>query len=127
MTSEIRITQYALRPNRLDSNNPNKKAVIMLPYIDDENDFNMKIKRVITDIGLSDECIKQRIQLLNFKENNKKEILNNPIISKNLNNFDLIEDNGELMKIKFKLKSRLFYKEQDIYNDMFELNKLFNR
>jgi superfamily II DNA or RNA helicase len=126
MTSEIRITQYALRPNRLDSNNPNKKAVIMLPYIDDENDFNMKIKRVITDIGLSDECIKQRIQLLNFKENNKKEILNNPIISKNLNNFDLIEDNGELMKIKFKLKSRLFYKEQDIYNDMIKLNKLFN-
>jgi superfamily II DNA or RNA helicase len=126
MTSEIRITQYALRPNRLDPNNPDKKATIMLPYIDDEADFNMKIKRVITDIGLSDDGIKQRIQLLNFKEIYKKDILNDPIISNNLNNFDLTEDNGELMRIKFKLKSRLFYKEQDEYNDMIKLNKEFN-
>ena len=125
MTSEIRITQYALRPNRLDKNNPDKIATIMIPYIDDEDDFNMKIKRVITDIGLSDDGIKQRIKLLNFKEIYNK---NNPIILPNnyINNFDLIEDNGELIKIKFKLRSRLFYKEHDEYNDMIKLNKEFN-
>ena len=126
MTSEIRIIQYALRPNRLDKENPNKIATIMIPYIDVEDDFNMKIKRVITDIGLSDEGIKQRIKLLNFKEIYKKEVSINPIISKNINNFDLIEDAGELMKIKFKLRSRLFYKEKDEYNDMIKLNKEFN-
>jgi predicted DNA-binding protein len=98
----------------------------MIPYIDVEDDFNMKIKRVITDIGLSDEGIKQRIKLLNFKEIHKKEVSINPIISKNINNFDLIEDAGELMKIKFKLRSRLFYKEKDEYNDMIKLNKEFN-
>jgi hypothetical protein len=98
----------------------------MIPYIDDEDNFNMKIKRVITDIGLSDDGIKQRIKLLNFKEIYNK---NNPIILPNnyINkHFDLIEDNGELIKIKFKLRSRLFYKEHDEYNDMIKLNKEFN-
>jgi hypothetical protein len=95
----------------------------MIPYIDDEDDFNMKIKNVITDIGLSDESIKQKIKLLNFKEiHNKKSIIDNEYT----NNFDLIEDNGELIKIKFKLRSRLFYKLLDEYNDMIKLNKEFN-
>jgi superfamily II DNA or RNA helicase len=124
MSSEIRITQYLLRANRLDiDNNPDKKATYMIPYIDDEDDFNMKIKNVITDIGLSDESIKQKIKLLNFKEiHNKKSIIDNEYT----NNFDLIEDNGELIKIKFKLRSRLFYKLLDEYNDMIKLNKEFN-
>jgi len=123
MSSEIRITQYLLRANRLDIDNPDKKATYMIPYIDDEDDFNMKIKNVITDIGLSDESIKQKIKLLNFKEiHNKKSIIDNEYT----NNFDLIEDNGELIKIKFKLRSRLFYKLLDEYNDMIKLNKEFN-
>lgn len=33
MYSEIRIVQYLLRPNRLDSENPNKIANIIIPYI----------------------------------------------------------------------------------------------
>jgi hypothetical protein len=34
MESDIRIVQSVLRPNRLDNNFPNKKAYVIIPYID---------------------------------------------------------------------------------------------
>ena len=34
MQSETRIVQYLLRPNRLESGNTNKKAYVIIPYID---------------------------------------------------------------------------------------------
>ena len=37
MISDIRIVQCALRPNRLESGNPDKKAYMILPYIDYDN------------------------------------------------------------------------------------------
>ena len=33
MYSETRIVQYLLRPNRLDLENPNKKAYVIIPMI----------------------------------------------------------------------------------------------
>ena len=37
MLSETRIVQYLLRPNRLDFENPNKKAYVIIPYIDTDD------------------------------------------------------------------------------------------
>ena len=37
MQSENRIVQYLLRPNRLDFENPNKKAYVIIPYIDTDD------------------------------------------------------------------------------------------
>lgn len=37
MKSETRIVQYLLRPNRLDFENPNKKAYVIIPYIDTDD------------------------------------------------------------------------------------------
>jgi superfamily II DNA or RNA helicase len=124
MTSDIRIIQYALRPNRRDKEKPNKKATIMLPYIDDDFNFQSKIKRIITDMGSNDEGIKQRINLYTIRKNDtcKLEVYGN----NNEFKFDLIKDEGELMRIKFKLKSRLFYKEEEEYKDLIKINKTFN-
>jgi predicted helicase len=62
MQSEIRIIQYLLRPNRLDENNPNKKAYIIIPYIDDpESNTNNKsfdtVRHIISQMRNIDEKI----------------------------------------------------------------------
>ena len=50
MESDIRIVQSTLRANRLDNNFPNKKAYVIIPYIDTEN--------FITDNMSFDKCRK---------------------------------------------------------------------
>jgi superfamily II DNA or RNA helicase len=71
MTSEIRIIQSCLRPNRLDKNNPDKKAYIIIPVnldnIEDVNSNN-KLIRVIKELGTSDEILEQKIKLVDIKE-----------------------------------------------------------
>jgi predicted helicase len=68
MQSEIRIVQYLLRPNRLDPENPNKIANIIIPYIDSD-DFIKSTKsfekvRIITHhLRNVDENIEQKIKL----------------------------------------------------------------
>jgi predicted helicase len=102
MDSEIRIVQYLLRPNRLDKNNPNKKATIILSYEEkNTNTFN-NICKIISEMRNIDNIIKQKITLLtidNVKKNNIETINNNNIIA------PYIENRDELEKINFKLKS----------------------
>jgi len=68
MTTEIRIVQSCLRPNRLDRNQPDKKAKIIIPLnigkIDD------KLKMVISHMANEDDIIEQKIKV--FKVINKK-------------------------------------------------------
>lgn len=67
MGSNIRINQSALRPNRLDKNNLNKKAYLVIPYIDHDidnlvisNTF-IKVRNIIKNMRIVDENIEQRI------------------------------------------------------------------
>lgn len=77
MISDIRILQTALRPNRLDTNNPNKMAYIIIPYTEKKESLE-KVKMILKKIKKSDETIEQKIKymLLNnnniIEENNKK-------------------------------------------------------
>ena len=66
MQSETRIVQYLLRPNRLDYQKPNKKAYIVIPYIDSddwdiENKSYEKVRNIISQIRNIDENIEQKI------------------------------------------------------------------
>ena len=69
MNSEIRIVQYLLRPNRLDKTNPDKKSHIIIPYLDNCDDFNVntdsfeKVRNIITRMKHYDENIEQKIKV----------------------------------------------------------------
>jgi len=121
MSSDIRIVQSCLRPNRNDINQPNKKASIIIPYNPDLDDDNDKLQRVIKKIGNCDNCIEQKISLVEI-HNSKKEdsdYYNNSIILK--------ENKDELLKLKLNLYTRSYFntipKWYDIYNRHKEYNK----
>jgi len=131
MESDIRIVQSTLRPNRLDSNFPNKKAYVIIPYIDTENfltdneSFD-KCRKIIAKIRNVDEKIEQKINVVtlnkcnyNFKQNN-----NIPFCS-------IIEKTGELQKIILRLRyskalGSQYSEEEDEFNYVRELNKQLN-
>jgi predicted helicase len=133
MDSDIRIVQCALRPNRLEK--PNKKAYIIIPYIDtdnfitDNNSFD-KCRKIIAKIRNVDEHIECKIKV--------KTINNNKIIKNNETNIQLIDttndyiDNpNELNKIILRLRySKALYsnfsEEQDEFNYIKQLNKELN-
>lgn len=73
MQSEIRIVQYLLRPNRLDRKNPDKKAFIVLPYMDmddweRETQSFEKIRKIISQMRNSDDTIEQKICFCTVQE-----------------------------------------------------------
>jgi predicted helicase len=131
MESDIRIVQSTLRPNRLDSNFPNKKAYVIIPYIDTENfltdneSFD-KCRKIIAKIRNVDEKIEQKINVvtLNKSSYNFKQNDNIPFCS-------IIEKTGELKKIILRLRyskalDSLYSEEEDEYNYVRELNKQLN-
>ena len=79
MTSDIRIVQSCLRPNRLEKGNPNKKAYIIIPT--DINNIDEKIKTVLKEMIQEDKNIIQKIKFIDsrqgdniLKESSNKEI-----------------------------------------------------
>ena len=131
MISDIRIVQCALRPNRLESGNPDKKSYIILPYIDYDNYNNDnksfdKIRKIIGKIRHVDENVGQKIHILSKPKNENNE-KNNKFI--NINNYiDFEENENELLKLKLRLRhsktlGSTFTEEQDEFNYIKQLNK----
>lgn len=106
MDSDIRIVQSALRPNRLEKNNPNKISYIIIPMIDDSEQVQHqqfdKCRRIITKMGNFDEEIKSRVKLSSLKTNDDKENVG----SNSCNCSELCDDIRELDRIMFKLFHR---------------------
>ena len=141
MESDIRIVQCALRPNRLDKQNPNKKSYIILPYIDtidfniDNNSFD-KCRKIISKIRNVDENIIHKIDVCTLTKSKKQHTIDpdpepnpNPNISIKL--VDYIHNSTELEKIKLRLRyskalSSVCSEEQDEFNYVRELNKELN-
>jgi predicted helicase len=130
MDSEIRIVQCALRPNRLEKNNPHKKAYIIIPYID-YNDWNNdnksfdKIRKIIGKLRNVDENIEQKIHILSKYKNKMIEKKEEYKIT---NDFYFEENENELFKLKLRLRhSKTLYsnfsEEQDEFNYIRQLNK----
>ena len=64
MKSDIRITQYLLRPNRLEKGNPDKIAYILIPYLDEEwNTSSDKVTTLIRQLRHVDEHVEHKIRV----------------------------------------------------------------
>jgi len=140
MHSEIRIVQYLLRPNRLENGNPNKKAYIIIPYIEDnENNWDndkksfANIRTIISQLRNVDINIEQKIHMNTANKKFTKCNKELPYGARELYYEDYyFEDNAEeLNKLKIRLRysktlSSDFTEEQDEYNYIRTINKGLN-
>jgi len=140
MHSEIRIVQYLLRPNRLENGNPNKKAYIIIPYIEDnENNWDndkksfANIRTIISQLRNVDINIEKKILMNTANKKFTKCNKELPYGARELYYEDYyFEDNAEeLNKLKIRLRysktlSSDFTEEQDEYNYIRTINKGLN-
>ena len=133
MESDIRIVQSTLRPNRLNSDFPDKKAYVIIPYIDTENfitdnDSFDKCRKIIAKIRNVDEIIEQKIDVVSFG----KPVYNTCKQSgEKLTYYHIINNAVELKKIILRLRhskalGSIYSEEQDEYNYVKQLNKGLN-
>jgi superfamily II DNA or RNA helicase len=94
MESDIRITQYALRPNRLEKSNDSKIAFVIIPYIDFE-----KLTIIISKLRKMDDTIQSKMRLFEINSNGSK----NPRPTNPLPEI-MNENMDELEKLKIKLR-----------------------
>jgi superfamily II DNA or RNA helicase len=155
MISPIRTTQCALRPNRLDKNNPDKLAYIIIPYLDREecgicNQSFKKCFNVINSLRNDDNILECKIQVSSLIidsdnefleqqdkiEESEKSNLEEPIRgldekeNKTRNNSRItLKDNPlELEKLKLRLKHSTHLKRNEsIEKDELEYMRLINR
>lgn len=132
MISDIRIVQTALRPNRIDLNDKNKKAYIIIPYMK-SNDISCdqaaftRVKMVIGTLRNVNETIEHKliIKSINDKTTYNK---NSNICDNNIYNYDFEDENNDLNKIKLRLilgkaLGSKNSEEQDEINYVREINK----
>ena len=125
MQSEIRIVQYLLRPNRLEYGNLNKRAYVIIPYIDfdivDENESFDNIKHIIYHMRNVDENVEQKICISSLKPNINIKCNDEP------GKINQIKDLNELTEIQLKLRyskslNSKFTEEQNEYNYIRSIN-----
>ena len=136
MQSEIRIVQYLLRPNRLEKGNPNKKAYVIIPYIDSddwtvENKSYEKIRNIISQMRNVDKNIEQKIFISICKKQKRKKGIINEDYNDIYEEYDFEENGEELNKIKLRLRYSKalrsnFTEEQDEYNYVRSINISLN-
>ena len=135
MQSETRIVQYLLRPNRLDFENPNKKAYVIIPYIDaddweTENKSYDKVRTIVSQMRNVDENIEQKI-FLSVGKKEKKEGTKKEERRSYYEDYIFEENMTELNKIKLRLRyskalGSKFTEEQDEYNYVRSINSSLN-
>lgn len=155
MISTIRTTQCALRPNRLDKNNPDKLAYIIIPYLDREecgicNQSFKKCFNVINSLRNDDDILECKIQVSSLVINNNNEFLEQQDKIEESEKSNLEESNSgldqkenktknnsritlkdnplELEKLKLRLKHSTHLKRNEsIEKDELEYMRLINR
>ena len=129
MQSETRIVQYLLRPNRLEYGNPDKRAYIIIPYIDFdinvENGSSDNIKHIIYHMRNVDENVEQKICISSLKPNINIKCNDEPV------KINQIKDLNELTEIQLKLRyskslNSKFTEEQNEYNYIRSINISLN-
>jgi superfamily II DNA or RNA helicase len=136
MKSETRIVQYLLRPNRLELENPNKKAYVIIPYIDTddwetENKSYEKVRTIVSQMRNIDENIEQKIVLHIGNKKKKEDIPRHEESMFDYQEYKFEENIGELNKIKLRLRyskalASKFTEEQDEYNYVKSINASLN-
>lgn len=144
MESDIRIIQSTTRCFRLNKDEPNKKAFVIIPYLDkddwnDDNESFQKLRKIVYQIRNEDENIEHKIRLIDINKEKDYSVQNifykwKNLVKKEKNNndndpfIDDEEDNG-LNKLKLRLrkakslKSRFDSEEHELYEYMKERNK----
>jgi superfamily II DNA or RNA helicase len=136
MQSETRIVQYLLRPNRLDVENPNKTAYVIIPYIDVddwkiENKSYEKVRTIVSQMRNVDENIEQKI-FVSVGNNEKTEKTKTDEERRICYDDYVFEENSnELNKLKLRLRyskalGSKFTEEQDEYNYVRSINLRLN-
>lgn len=133
MQSAIRIVQSFLRPNRLDLNNPNKKAYIIIPYIDSddwetEKKSYEKIRSIVSQMRNVDKNIEQKISVSVSKKQTVKKTIN---CEKTYGYYIIGENIYHLNKLIFRLRHSKTLgsncsEEQDEYNYVRSINVCLN-
>jgi superfamily II DNA or RNA helicase len=136
MQSETRIVQYLLRPNRLEFGNPNKKAYVIIPYIDSddwetENKSYEKVRTIVSQMRNIDENIEQKIVVYIGNKKKKQDIPKDEERRFDYEDYNFEENSGELNKIKLRLRyskalGSKFTEEQDEYNYVKSINASLN-
>ena len=136
MQSETRIVQYLLRPNRLEFGNPNKKAYVIIPYIDaddweTENKSYEKVRTIVSEMRNIDENIEQKIVVYIGNKKKKQDISKDEERTFDYEDYNFEENSGELNKIKLRLRyskalGSKFTEEQDEYNYVKSINASLN-
>lgn len=121
MESDIRITQYALRPNRLEKSNDSKIAFVIIPYIDFE-----KLTIIISKLRKMDDTIQSKMRLFEINSNEPKKPRQPNILPEIMN-----ENMDELEKLKIKLRhskalSSYFSEIEDEYEYIRVVNNELN-
>ena len=145
MISPIRMTQCAMRPNRLDREYPNKISYIIIPYLDMEehgiyNRSFQKCYNILDKLRNNDETIIHKINVASVVNCIKNDIENNSIVDNNIQGGNIIledkknwmldiKDNDlEFEKLKIRLKySTSLRSKQNPEKDEYEFVKLLNR
>jgi superfamily II DNA or RNA helicase len=135
MESDIRIVQSTLRPNRLEKDNPNKHAYVILPYLDrndwvDDNKSFEKCRKLINKLRNVDEIIEQKLHVIvpNNQQVGDEMICDTTQKCTMDASISLVVDSQELEKIKLRLRyskslNSNLSPEQDEYNYVQSLNK----
>lgn len=153
MISPIRTTQCALRPNRLDKNNQNKLAYIIIPYLDREEcgicnksfrkcfdiinslrndddilECKIKVSSLVIDSDSDNEFLEQQDKIEELETNNLEEPII-PDVSKNKKFKITLKDNPlELEKLKLRIKHSTHLKRnENIEKDELEYMRLINQ
>lgn len=136
MKSETRIVQYLLRPNRLELGNPNKKAYVIIPYIDSddwetEHKSYEKVRTIVSQMRNIDENIEQKIVVYIGNTKKKRDIPKDEERTFDYEDYNFEENSGELNKFKLRLRyskalGSKFTEEQDEYNYVKSINASLN-
>jgi hypothetical protein len=138
MVSPIRMVQCGLRPNRLDKENPNKIAYLLIPYLDTDNcgisnNSFSHCRDIIYKMRNIDEKIEHKIIFGNIKTSNPIQssssttYTSNPPSTSNIL-INLEENQDELLKLKLRLKySKSLLSTQSEEQDEYDYIKMLNK
>tara|TARA_Y100000590_G_scaffold277612_1_gene311608 strand:+ start:758 stop:2866 length:2109 start_codon:yes stop_codon:yes gene_type:complete len=144
MESDIRIIQSTTRCFRLNKDEPDKRAFVIIPYLDkddwnDDNESFQKLRKIVYQIRNEDKNIEHKIRLIDINKEKDYSIQNifykwKKLVQKDDGNDPFIDDEEEngLHKLKLRLikskslKSRFDSEEHELYEYMKERNKELN-
>ena len=147
MESDIRIIQSTTRCFRLNKDEPDKRAFVIIPYLDkddwnDDNESFQKLRKIVYQIRNEDKNIEHKIRLIDINKEKDysiqnifykwKKLAHKSVIDDGLDAFIDDEEESGLNKLKLRLrkagslKSRFDSEEHEHYEYMKERNKELN-